>query len=703
MRFARDALLRPQRHDRAVALVGPGGIGKSVVAAELAHQLAPCFAGGQLWIDASAFEPRRIGQEEIAEALLRAEATANPMLPREGRISLARSFLCHSRRLIIVDGIEDAGQVMDLVPHHDWPAAMILTSRSRLRLDVEQLVLEPLSGAEGIELLRQVAGEAAVLRDTHLCVDLLRATGGLPLAIRVVGGLVAQDPGSVQELLHQLRNETTRSSFAKSEAIPVAARGVLTVAYERLSPPAADLLRLLGVLTDERITLTLLQVVPEVRHTLLRPALDELLAGGFVEPDGEGYRMHPIVRRFAREQLSAEELDSAPARLASKHLDAPDLNGVLRDFHSPQAEAERAPSDRIQVQEYAMRLAAEAGDKRAEARALANLGALHRDAGQILDAASALRASLALTQATGDAATAAPVALALGHTEHDLGAFEAARESYELSARLFAQIEDADGRVVALTSLGDILASQGDMAGAGRMFKTALAEVPLKNDAARAQLEARLASVADLAGETSHARELYDRALERAAAVGNHVLRAELMLRRAFVEARTSNPQDARHLLELALHAHLELGSLQGAARAALALGSIALEREELLTAREQFEQAASLVESTDQQLAALAAYGCGLVAHATGHNDEAVALLEFALAHFREASDRLGEAYVLIALVAPLHSTGHETEARAVQATAEASFEQIGTRPGNAGRALRALMLAKREPEPDR
>ncbi|HEV7771788.1 MAG TPA: tetratricopeptide repeat protein [Conexibacter sp.] len=689
---ATGALMEPRGRDRAIVLVGQAGSGKTVAAKQLAQGLRERFPDGVVWVDGATFAPQRSGREQFAEGLLRVLGVGSERLPPQGeRASLARELLRRREVLVVIDGIDDEGQVLDFVPHRNWGSAMILTSRARPRLDVAQLEIPPLAAAESFELLRRITGEPLTPENREVRTELVRFAQGHPLYLSLLGAQLAQRPDAVPDLLLQLRNEATRSSFDTAERDP--SHAALTAAYGLLGNDGAALLRAIGML-EERFELEDLELVAGASDDdRVVAALDELLLSGLLQREDDGtYRIHPIVRRFAREQLlSHEETDTD--RLATGLRRRGVEQEILVDRHHHFVP--RTPSDRIEIEEYALRVAVEQRDTLSQAHALANLGALHLAAGDLDDAEAALHASVGVARSAGDQRTAAQSALALGHVARAGGRLDRARERYVECAQLFSYAQEVSGRVLAQTALGDVYVMQGDLQEARAIYERTLAESGQQGAGIRAHVEGRLAWVAELAGDVLRGRELYLSALQHAELSGDDDERAELMTRLGFLEARAGDLDMARELIERALHAHRRAGNPPDAARAALALGGLAVGRGDLVRARHHFEEAADLAESSDRRLAALAAYGRGVVATASA---DAIELLELALALFREVADRLGEAQALQALVEPLRRVGDDSGAQAARASASALFERLGVQPTAPEQALRALTIGAQD-----
>jgi tetratricopeptide (TPR) repeat protein len=686
---AKESLLAAATPERAIVLAGPAGIGKTTVALALVRRMAHWFPDGQVWIDASGLTPERSAQELIAAQLVQALDPHEHR--RSGSVDAARELLSHRRALVAVDGLEDVGQVLELLPRRAWPSAMILTSRGAQWLHLATFQLAPLSTRDATLMLRAQAGDSPLMQDARLIDELVATCDGLPLALRFLGAFVAHNPDADARIVRRMRNDVFHSSWADVKAFPPQVRGVLLASYERLSAASAELLRAIALLPDESLTIAELQHVVAFDDT----ALSGLLESAFLQSDGTRFFMHSIVRRFAREQLTVEEADSFSARLAtSLHLNSTDLSDTLRRQHSTPLRRLNQPSDRIEAQEFILRSAIEFGNDHDAARALLNLGALHLSAGHVEDAEAALHAALPIADRIGEQAVIAQATVTLGHIERDRGSFTRACQYYESSRQLFAAMEDRPGQALALVSLGEVLLDQDEFELARRNFEDALAITRPDELDVRAHILSGEARLAELGGDYDRARTLYESVLRSAPDVDE---RGQICDRLAMVELRDGHLDVASELLDTAVALYMRAGLLQAATRALLALGTLDIERGSLASARRRFSHAADLAAADEHRLSALAAYGVGLVALQTGIFDEALASLELAVALFREARDPLGEAHALNALATSLRDLyGDGSEMAAAQA-ARALFDRLGATPGEPHSTLRVLTLEDR------
>jgi predicted ATPase len=171
---------------RLLTLTGPGGVGKTRLALELAHAVSPEFADGAVFVALAAIRDAAWVPAVLAQSLgLREQKNVSQ------RDQLA-AFLRNKRCLLVLDNVEQitdcAPFLADLLtkcPH----LAMLLTSRSPLRLRAEQVLpLSPLSLDAAVGLFCE---RAASVRPSQPCAHdqaetICQRLDCLPLAIELV-------------------------------------------------------------------------------------------------------------------------------------------------------------------------------------------------------------------------------------------------------------------------------------------------------------------------------------------------------------------------------------------------------------------------------------------------------------------------------------------------------------------------------------
>ena len=184
-------------------IVGLAGVGKTVLAVRLAHQVADRFPDGQLYVNLRGFEAAGAAVEpaEVMGRFLQAlgmSARAIPSGP-DARTALYRTTLADRRCLIVLDDARDAAQVLPLVP--GGPGCLVLvTSRVPLPALVAAtgarvVALDVLTAAEAEEFLTRRLGEPRVAADPAAAGDLIELCGRLPLALAVLCARIGSHPG----------------------------------------------------------------------------------------------------------------------------------------------------------------------------------------------------------------------------------------------------------------------------------------------------------------------------------------------------------------------------------------------------------------------------------------------------------------------------------------------------------------------------
>ncbi len=317
------------------AVTGGGGLGKTTLAVHVAHLVAHQFPDGQLYVDllGACDAQARTPEDVLAEWLRALGADPASLPPRvDERAALFRSLLSQSRMLLLLDNARDVEQIRPLLPAANT-CAVLITSRNRMAElpGAYKLGLESLPDGEAWTLLAQLAGAARLAAEPKATAELLRACGGIPLALRIAGArLAARANWPVSGLARRLGDERRR--LDELEIGDLAARASFQVSYAALArtevdatPSPARAFRLLGLVTGPDISLPAAAALLGVSALRAEKVLESLVDGHLLEsttPDR--YRMHDLIRLYAAEQVrrdeKAAERAAAVARLTGWYL-----------------------------------------------------------------------------------------------------------------------------------------------------------------------------------------------------------------------------------------------------------------------------------------------------------------------------------------------------------------------------------------------
>lgn len=657
----------------AIALTGPPGSGKSSLASRLVAMLGDRFDGVPIWLSCENEIGRRVEAADLATAILAHLGRALPVSTDPTlSIEAAKALLSDERKLLIFDDVADEGQVWDLLPSRSGSATILISRDPLDGLPIPHFELGPLPLPAAVQLLRASAGNPRELEDQALCDSLVEAAAGLPLTIRLLGSLIA-DGADPHQVLRQLRDETTRRSFVEPEFVTNSMRGTLAATVGSLSPQGEALLGFLSLM-EEAITPSEIELELGTSPAV-QDGLAELLRLGLLERgEYDSLRLHSPVRRFARERLAAEGIDAPAQQLVDAHLSSKALEALRQKAREAPSGGEL--SDHVEAQEYALRVAAAAGDRHGEATALANLGALYSDRGHYGDAEGAFRAALEVSEAIGDMSAAASTYLNLGNVARGQARLEEAETYYRKAREVFAQTGEVGRGAIASLLIGDLLAEAGRADDAATLYDEVHRTASPGSELATRAI-ASAARLAENRGDFDRALAMYESALDGEI---DDVGRAGLVMHLGVLKLREGGARDAANRFDEAVVLFRRAGAADGAARASLLAGALGVAGEELELAGDRFEEAARLLGDTEEsRLSAPLSFAHGLLAARRQRLAEARDFLEGALAGFRERGDTLGEALALRSLAPLIETSADREEAATVKDLANDKLAELG------------------------
>ncbi|MGW1748022.1 NB-ARC domain-containing protein [Streptomyces sp. NPDC002092] len=509
---------------RAVVLFGPGGQGKTTLAAEAARRLAGHFPDGCVSVRLHGMSEAPLPAAEALVLLLTALGRPPERIPVDpvAREAVYRAALGSRRALIVLDDAADEERTRPLLPDAEGSFVLVTSRRPLAGLEgVRRIRLGGLSGHESAVLLERILGAARTDGQSEAIARLTGLCGHLPLALRIVGNRLSSRPRwAPSRLADQLGDEGRRLNGLIAGDLAV--RSALALSYGQLTGPHRMLLRRLALLPGPDTGPDLAAVLTGEDAWTTEDSLDVLVDRGLLEEPAPGrYGLHDLVRLFAREQLDEEETQSVGLRTADWLLRSASAAG--RWFEAPGAprpwpgevpafapasadeaeawlRAERAHwagalplmfaadrhreilhtsrtlywfSDRWDkwpewqsLFSYGARSAAALGDTAAEAHQLNCLAWAHSFSYQYEQAEQLARRALVLATEAEDVGQQAWAWAYLTGARMNLKRPEEAVEAAENAVRLFEAAGDTTGRAVAQRALGSALREAGRPEGA---------------------------------------------------------------------------------------------------------------------------------------------------------------------------------------------------------------------------------------------
>jgi diguanylate cyclase (GGDEF)-like protein len=298
---------------RVVTIVGPGGVGKTRVALEVAGTVAPGFADGAWFVDL-------IGLSDPAEIVAYVATSLQSLLPPRRYVEDLIGALRERRLLIVLDNCEHvvdaAAALVDRLSTELPELRVLATTREPLSVEGEFVYrLGSLDEREGIALFRDralSAGVAASELHEPAIAAVVAQLDGIPLAIELAAPRLTIV--SLDDLRERLGDRLTslRSSSRRQPTRQQTLHALMDWSYRLLSPGEQNVFRRLSVFVGGWTTDAAASVCADetLSESSVAAAIESLVAKSLViaDEDEQGrrrFRMLETTREYAAEQLEA--------------------------------------------------------------------------------------------------------------------------------------------------------------------------------------------------------------------------------------------------------------------------------------------------------------------------------------------------------------------------------------------------------------
>jgi tetratricopeptide (TPR) repeat protein/transcriptional regulator with XRE-family HTH domain len=623
------------------AIGGMAGIGKTAFAVHAAHQLAPRFPAGQIFLPLHGHTP---GQQPVdpgdalASLLLTAGVPAGQIPPGvEARMALWRDRVAGQQLLLVLDDAASSEQVWPLLPGGGG-SLVLVTSRRHLSAleDATAISLDTLPPEEAAALLARLAGRAGLSPADPAVGEITRLCGYLPLAIGMVARQLHHHPTwSLAGHAADLAAARDRLELMTTENLSVAA--AFNLSYEDLAAEQQRLFRRLGLHPGTDIDAYAAAALDGTDLASARRRLEGLYDQYLLTELTQGrYRLHDLLREHARALGGRLDTDSDQDQATARLLGYYQHTAALADaLIAGQARATLAPV---------------AGTTPTAVPALA-------DREQALAWARAERASLlaCLDHATGTGQHAGVVALTAGLAgllRHD-GPWTEAITRHTTAVQAARHLGDRPGEADALDNLGDARWLTGDYPGAAEVLEEALRiHRDIGDRLGQAKALTDLGAVRRVAGDYPGAARDLEEALGIYGDLGDR--RGQARARTILGDVRwmaADYPGAARDLAE-ALDIYRDLGDRLGQGNAFSHLGEVRRMAGDYPGAARAYEEALGLYRGLGYRLGQGNALNrLGLLRRLAGDYPGAARNAEEALGIYRDIGNRRGQASVILNL----------------------------------------------------
>ena len=660
------------------AIGGMAGIGKTALAVHAAHQLAPQFPDGQIFLPLHAHTP---GQrpvdptDALASLLMTAGVPAGQIPPGlEARTALWRDWLAGKQLLLLLDDAAGSEQVRPLLPGSAGSLVLVTSRRHLTALeDAQTLSLDTLAAGEAAELLVRLAARPGLDPGDSEVAEITRLCGHLPLAVGMLARQLHHHPAwTVADLAADLAATRDRLQMLHAENLSVAA--AFDLSYAELTPAQQRLFRRLGLHLGPDIDAFAAAALDGTGLDAARGHLEALYDQYLItEPARGRYRLHDLIREHARalaDRLEPDhDRDSATARLLDYYQHTAALADVLIARQVRPASASAGGTMPTAVPALAGREQALAWARAERASLLACLdhatrtgqhaqvialtaglaGLLRRD-GPWADAVARHMAAIEATEHLGDRLGQAGALTDLGVVRRMTDEYPAAAQALDQALDIYRDLGDRLGQANALSSLGVVRRMTGEYPAAAQALEQALDIYrDLGDRLGQANVLWDLGVVRRMTGEYPAAAQALEQALDIYRDLGDRLGQANALSDLGFVRRGTGEYPAAAQALEQALHIYRDIGHRIGQVNVLNFLGDVRRRTGEYPAAAQALDQAVGISRDIGARGGeATALLFLGAVRRLTGDFPAAAQALDQALGVYRDLGDRGGEAVAL-------------------------------------------------------
>jgi DNA-binding SARP family transcriptional activator len=313
------------------AVSGMAGIGKTALAVHWAHTVVDRFPDGQLYVNLRGFGPegQAVSPAEAVRGFLDALGVPPEGVPGtvDAQAALYRSLVAGRRILVVLDNARDAEHVRPLLPGAPT-ALVVVTSRNQLTAltaaGAHPVMLDVLSPAEARELLVRRLDRDRVAAEPDAVERIINACARLPLGLGIAGARARQSGFALATIaaeLDQAQAEARLDALATGDPASDV-RAVFSWSYATLTPPAAQLFRLLGLHPGPDFSAPALASLGGHAVAEVRRLLSELARASLMAQHVPGrYTVHDLLHMYAADLAGSHDPEELRRAAMTRLLD----------------------------------------------------------------------------------------------------------------------------------------------------------------------------------------------------------------------------------------------------------------------------------------------------------------------------------------------------------------------------------------------
>jgi transcriptional regulator with XRE-family HTH domain len=302
---------------RVVIIAGAGGAGKTSLAVQAASREPAEWP--RFFVDLNGLGVNPLSAPQALTSLLLQSGTLAdaPTSPEEASRLWREYTASQAGIVVILDAAADADDLAEIMRSTVRGLLIITTRRLPERVTSAAVVqLGALPDEMARDLLRSMI--PAHRRDEDSIARLAELTGGMPLALRIVGNRInARAYENAQRVADRLESEGRR--LRELTAGDLSVELAFTSSYTDLPAALRRTFARLGVIEGSTFDVAIAAAAAGATLPAIHTQLEDLRRLALVEPRGDGrYRLHDLLRIFARARLREDYGQAAVSEAADR-------------------------------------------------------------------------------------------------------------------------------------------------------------------------------------------------------------------------------------------------------------------------------------------------------------------------------------------------------------------------------------------------
>jgi tetratricopeptide (TPR) repeat protein len=668
---------------RLIVLIGPAGVGKTVIAAETAKRIAYRFPGGVFWRSAKDME--RLGLDELLDAfadMFGDEFRKQTIEAKRDRVlSYLRDYTTSS--LIVVDNAEliKDDRLLSFLKVIPQASAVLVTTREGLAYGGQQIRVDKMEEDESLRLFKSEPGERSdrwkkikegkeelSFEESKDLNEILRLLKGHPLGLKIAAGMLSGV--SLHAILESLRKHP-----------PEEVSGEFDFSYSLLSETEKDLLQRMIAFAGSYSYEAVQAICGSEgdQSTDCSETLGKLARKSFVESIDDRnprYEFHPLMRQYVASKTDIEKIHMVQSDAAHFFLEY--AKNSEADFKKLDLERENILACMDWAEEQ-MRSSKEAAQMVSEF--MSALDEYLDVKGYWIESGLRLRHAIEAEKIIGDEKGISGWIHNLGILAQHTGNYDEARKLYQQSLEIEQKLGDQSGISKSLHQLGILAQKAGNYDEARKLYQQSLEiKQKLGDQSGISNSFGQLGILAEEAGNYDEARKLYQQSLEIKQKLGDQSGISKNLQGLGILAYRTGNYDEARKLYQQSLEIDQKLGGQSGISISLHQLGILAQDTGNYDEARKLYQQSLEIDQKLgDQSGISISLRQLGLLAQDTGNYDEARKLYQQSIEIDQKLGGQSGYASSLSQLALREEMMGNIPKAIELTQQAESIFAELG------------------------